>query len=65
LGSTARVSRLAALWRRQWLTFVRIAEEDRRAVQETLYLTSIPGKRDSVLRGLRTPLEKCAKELDW
>jgi PHD/YefM family antitoxin component YafN of YafNO toxin-antitoxin module len=44
---------------------VLIAEEDWRAVQETLYLTSIPGMRDSILKGLRTPVEKCAKELDW
>ena len=44
---------------------VLIAEEDWRAVQETLYLTSTPGMRDSILKGLRTPVEKCAKELDW
>jgi PHD/YefM family antitoxin component YafN of YafNO toxin-antitoxin module len=44
---------------------VLIAEEDWRAVQETLYLTSIPGMRDSILKGLRAPVEKCAKELDW
>jgi len=44
---------------------VLIAEEDWRAVQETLYLTSTPGMRDSILRGLRTPVGKCAKELDW
>lgn len=44
---------------------VLIAEDDWRAVQETLYLTSVPGMRESILRGLRTPVEKCAKELDW
>ena len=44
---------------------VLIAEEDWRAVQETLYLTSVPGMRQSILRGLKTPVEKCAKELDW
>lgn len=44
---------------------VLIAEEDWRAVQETLYLTGTPGMRDSILKGLRTPVEKCAKELDW
>jgi len=44
---------------------VLIAEEDWRAVQETLYLTSVPGMRGSILKGLRTPLGKCAKELDW
>lgn len=44
---------------------VLIAEEDWRAVQETLYLTSVPGMRESIRKGLKTPVEKCAKELDW
>jgi antitoxin YefM len=42
-----------------------IAEEDWRAIQETLYLNSIPGMRESIVKGLRTPIKKCAKELDW
>jgi antitoxin YefM len=42
-----------------------IAEEDWRAIQETLYLNSIPGMRESIIKGLRTPVKKCAKELDW
>ena len=44
---------------------VLIAEDDWRAVQETLYLTSVPGMRASIRRGLQTPVGKCAKELDW
>ena len=44
---------------------VLIGEDDWRAVQETLYLTGVPGMRASILRGLKTPVEKCAKELDW
>jgi antitoxin YefM len=44
---------------------VLVSEEDWRAVQETLYLTSIPGMRASILRGLKTPAAKCAKDLDW
>ena len=44
---------------------VLIAEEDWRAVQETLYLASVPGLRDSILKGLKTPVGKCTKELDW
>lgn len=44
---------------------VLIAEDDWRAVQETLYLTSVPGMRESIRKGLRTPVDKCAKELDW
>ncbi len=42
-----------------------IAEDDWRAVQETLYLAAIPGMRESILKGLKTPVDKCTKELDW
>lgn len=44
---------------------VLVAEDDWRAIQETLYLTSIPGMRDSIVKGLKTPVEKCKQELDW
>jgi len=44
---------------------VLISEDDWNAVQETLYLISIPGMRDSIRKGLKTPVEKCAEELDW
>jgi antitoxin YefM len=44
---------------------VLIAEEDWRAIQETLYLLSIPGMRESIREGLQTTVEECAKELDW
>jgi len=44
---------------------VLIAEEDWRAVQETLFLTSIPGMRESIREGLTTPPEECSEELDW
>ena len=44
---------------------VLVSEEDWRAVQETLYLVSIPGMRDSILEGLQTPVSECAEELEW
>ncbi|MCP5108110.1 MAG: type II toxin-antitoxin system Phd/YefM family antitoxin [bacterium] len=44
---------------------VLIAEDDWRAIQETLYLLSIPGMRESIREGLQTPIEECSKELDW
>lgn len=44
---------------------VLISIEDWEAIQETLYLLSIPGMRESILEGLETPVEKCKKELDW
>ncbi|MGA8831147.1 MAG: type II toxin-antitoxin system Phd/YefM family antitoxin, partial [Desulfomonilaceae bacterium] len=34
-----------------------ISEEDWRSIQETLYLTSIPGMRESIRQGLETPVE--------
>jgi antitoxin YefM len=44
---------------------VLVSEDDWRAVQETLYLTGIPGMRDSVRKGLETPVEACDTGLDW
>jgi prevent-host-death family protein len=44
---------------------VLISEDDWRAVQETLYLLSIPGMRESIREGLETPVEECAEDLDW
>jgi antitoxin YefM len=44
---------------------VLIAEEDWRAIQETLYLLSIPGMRESIRKGLKTPVEKCGKDVKW
>ncbi len=42
-----------------------ISEEDWRAVEETLYLLSIPGMRESIREGLETPIDECAEELQW
>ncbi len=44
---------------------VLIGEDDWRSIQETLYLTSIPGMRESILSGMKTPVEECEDELDW
>ena len=44
---------------------VLISEDNWRAIQETLYLISIPGMRDSILKGLNTSVEDCSEELDW
>lgn len=42
-----------------------VSESDWRAIQETLYLISIPKMRESIRKGLKTPLAKCGKELHW
>jgi prevent-host-death family protein len=44
---------------------VLISEEDWRAIQETLYLTSIPGMRESIQDGLKNSIEECDEELEW
>ncbi|MFQ5647139.1 MAG: type II toxin-antitoxin system Phd/YefM family antitoxin [bacterium] len=42
-----------------------ISEEDWRGIQETIYLTSIPGMKDAITEGLKTPVSECDKELGW
>ena len=44
---------------------VLISEDDWRAIQETLHLLSIPDMRESIRKGLKTPIEKCSKDLKW
>lgn len=44
---------------------VLVSEDDWRAIQETLYLTSSKGMKESIIAGLRTPVNKCDKELKW
>jgi antitoxin YefM len=44
---------------------VLISEEDWRAIQETLYLLSIPGMRESIRKGLKAPVEKCSEKPGW
>jgi prevent-host-death family protein len=44
---------------------VLIAEEDWRSIQETLYLMSIPGMRESIRKGLAEPLKKASKKPGW
>jgi prevent-host-death family protein len=44
---------------------VLLSEEDWKSIQETLFLLSIPGMRDSIREGLATPIDDCQEELDW
>ncbi len=44
---------------------VLVSEKDWEAIQETMYLLSIPGMRDSIRTGLNTPLDQCDEDLDW
>ncbi|MCG2712007.1 MAG: type II toxin-antitoxin system Phd/YefM family antitoxin [Candidatus Omnitrophica bacterium] len=44
---------------------VLISEDDWRSIQETLHLLSIPGMRESIRKGLKTPIKECNKKLTW
>jgi antitoxin YefM len=44
---------------------VLIGEDDWRSIEETLYLLSIPGMRDSITKGMKEPLEKSSTKLEW
>lgn len=43
---------------------VLVAEADWRAIQETLYLVSIPGMRESIRQGMEEPITNCSREID-
>ena len=42
-----------------------ISQDDWVAMNETLHLLSIPGMGESIRKGLKTPVAKCAKNLNW
>ena len=44
---------------------VLVSAEDWASIQETLFLLSVPGMRESIREGLSTPADECAKELAW
>jgi len=44
---------------------VLVSQEDWRAIQETLYITSIPGMRESIIEGMKTPLTETTDKLKW
>jgi prevent-host-death family protein len=44
---------------------VLVSEEDWEAIQETLYLASIPGMRESILAGMKEPLSECITDIQW
>jgi prevent-host-death family protein len=44
---------------------VLVSQEDWSAIQETLFLVSIPNMRESILEGLNTPASELKTQLDW
>lgn len=41
---------------------VLVGEEDWKAIEETLFLMSVPGMTESIIKGGSTPLEECLSE---
>lgn len=44
---------------------VLLSESDWNALQETLYLCSIPGMRESILEASKEPLEESVEDIGW
>ena len=44
---------------------VLLAEDDWNAINETLYLLSVPGMRESIIEGMQENLDKTSTELEW
>ena len=44
---------------------VLVSEDDWRAIQETLYLISIPGMRESIRDGMEEPVDGLSEEPGW
>jgi len=42
-----------------------VSEDDWRSIQETLHLLSVPGMRESIIEGMKEPVEECTEKLDW
>lgn len=44
---------------------VLLSEDDWRSIQETLHLLCIPGMREAIVEGMKTPVEECSEDLAW
>ena len=44
---------------------VLLAEDDWTAINETLYLLSVPGMRESIVEGMQENLDETSTELEW
>ena len=44
---------------------VLISQEVWRSIEETLYLSSIPGMKDSIIDGMNEKIENCTTSLEW
>jgi len=44
---------------------VLISEDVWRSIEETLYLSSIPGMKESIINGMKEKIEDCASTIKW
>lgn len=44
---------------------VMVSEDDWKSIEETLFLVSIPGMKESIVKGMAEPLKHCVRKLDW
>jgi len=44
---------------------VLVGEDDWRSIQETLYLDSILGMKESILAGMDEAIDSCTESIDW
>ena len=44
---------------------VLLAEDDWNAINETLYLLSVPGMRESIIEGMQENFDETSTELEW
>lgn len=44
---------------------VLVSEDDWRSIQETLHLLSVPGMRESIQEGMKTPVDECSEDPGW
>jgi antitoxin YefM len=49
---------------RQGAAFL-VGEKDWQTINETLYLLSVPGLRESIVEGMALPLEQCTEGSPW
>ncbi|PHS32040.1 MAG: type II toxin-antitoxin system prevent-host-death family antitoxin [Alkaliphilus sp.] len=44
---------------------VLLSKQDWSSIQETLYLLSAPGMRESLIEGRNTPIDECTEDIGW
>jgi prevent-host-death family protein len=44
---------------------VLVSTDDWRSIEEALHLLAVPGMRDSITQGLRTPTRRMLRRLSW